>query len=88
MGRIRRMLGLGDPRPGEDDVTRDDGQSLSRATGGVAEPGASDQGSTTGATESEGYVGRVQGQDVGYEGETGAERRARWEQESARASED
>ena len=64
-----------DPRPGEDDVERDDAQALSRATGGVAgeEP---DADSTTGTGDSGTFVGRVAGQDVGYAGETGAERRA------------
>ena len=64
-----------DPRPHEDDVDPDDGQALSRATGGVDgdEP---DAGSTTGTGESGTFVGRVSGQDVGYAGETGAERRA------------
>lgn len=65
-----------DPRPGEDDVDRDDQQALSRATGGEPDPGAPDQGSSTGTTPTEGYVGRVAGQDVGYAEETGAERRA------------
>jgi hypothetical protein len=63
-----------DPRPGEDDVDRDDAQALSRATGG----GPSDRpdaGSTTGTGESAEFVGRVAGQDVGYAEETGAERR-------------
>jgi hypothetical protein len=65
----------GDPRPGEDDVERDDAQALSRASGGGAseEP---DAVSTTGTGDSETFVGRVAGQDVGYAGETGAERRA------------
>ena len=64
-----------DPRPGEDDVDRDDGVALSRATGGgpSEEP---DAASTTGTGESDEFVGRVAGQDVGYAGETGAERRA------------
>jgi hypothetical protein len=64
-----------DPRPGEDDVDQDDAQALSRATGG----GPSDEPdarSTTGTGESDEFVGRVAGQDVGYAGETGAERRA------------
>jgi hypothetical protein len=63
-----------DPRPGEEDVERDDGQALSRATGGGVseEP---DAAATTGTGESEEFVGRVAGQDVGYAGETGAERR-------------
>ncbi len=69
-----------DPRPGEDDVERDDEQALSRATGGGsgAEP---DAGSTTGTGDSDTFVGRVAGQDVGYAGETGAERRAAAQQE-------
>ena len=69
-----------DSRPGEDDTERDDAQALSRATGG----GASEQpdaNSTTGTGDSETFVGRVAGQDVGYAGETGAERRAAAQQE-------
>ena len=61
--------------PGEEDVDRDDAVALSRATGG----GPSDERdahATTGTGESETFVGRVAGQDVGYAGETGAERRA------------
>ncbi|MFD2092002.1 hypothetical protein [Blastococcus deserti] len=68
-----------DPRPGEEDVDRDDAAALSRATGG----GPSDQpdgAATTGTGESDTFVGRVAGQDVGYAGETGAERRAAAEQ--------
>ncbi len=64
-----------EPRPGEDDVDQDDGQALSRATGGGDTTGG-DSGSTTGTGESDVFVGRVAGQDVGYAGETGAERRA------------
>ncbi len=64
-----------DPRPGEDDVGRDDAQALSRATGGVA-GGEPDADGTTGTGDSDTFVGRVAGQDVGYAGETGAERRA------------
>ena len=63
-----------DPRPGEDDVDQDDAQALSRATGGGESDGP-DAESTTGTGESETFVGRVAGQDVGYAGETGAERR-------------
>ena len=64
-----------DPRPGEDDVDRDDAQALTRATGG-GESDEPDAASTTGTGESDTFVGRVAGQDVGYAGETGAERRA------------
>ena len=64
-----------DPRPGEDDVDRDDGAALSRATGG-GDSDAPDAEATTGTGGSETFVGRVSGQDVGYAEETGAERRA------------
>jgi hypothetical protein len=64
-----------DPRPGEDDVDRDDAQALSRATGG-GDRTAGDAATTTGTGESDTFVGRAAGQDVGYVGETGAERRA------------
>ena len=68
-------------QPRQDEVVDDDAQALSRATGGVEQPSAPDQGSTTGTTPTEQFVGRVSGQDVGYAGETGAERRAAAEQE-------
>ena len=64
-----------DPRPGEDDVDRDDAEALSRATGGGPSD-ASDAAGTTGTGESGKFVGRVSSQDVGYAEETGAERRA------------
>jgi hypothetical protein len=69
-----------DPRPSEEDVDPDDAQALSRATGG----GPSDEpdaDSTTGTGESDTFVGRVAGQDTGYAGETGAERRQAGQQE-------
>lgn len=70
-----------DRQPRQDEVNDDDAQALSRATGGVDNPSAPDQGSTTGTTPSETFVGHVSGQDVGYAGETGAERRAKSESE-------
>ena len=63
-----------DPRPSEEDVDPDDAQALSRATGGGPSD-APDARSTTGTGDSDTFVGRVAGQDVGYAGETGAERR-------------
>ena len=69
-----------DPRPGEEDVDRDDGQALSRATGG-GESDEPDAVATTGTGDSDEFVGRVAGQDVGYAGETGAERRAAAQQD-------
>ena len=70
-----------DRQPRHDQVNDDDAQALSRETGGVEDPDAPDQGSTTGTTPSEEFVGEAVGQDVGYAGETGAERRAEWEGE-------
>ncbi|TQN37425.1 hypothetical protein FHU33_4076 [Blastococcus colisei] len=69
-----------DPRPGEEDVDRDDAQALSRATGGE-ESDQPDAAGTTGTGGSGTFVGRTSGQDVGYAGETGAERRAAAEEE-------
>jgi hypothetical protein len=69
-----------DPRPHEEDVDPDDGEAVSRATGGVDADHA-DEGSTTGTGDSDTFVGRVAGQDVGYAGETGAEKRAAYEEE-------
>jgi hypothetical protein len=68
-------------RPREEDVNPDDGQALSRATGGVEDASQPDQGSTTGTTPSEEFVGHGVGQDVGYAEEQGGERRAKWEAE-------
>jgi hypothetical protein len=68
-----------DPRPGED-VEREDAQALSRATGGGTDE-EPDADSTTGTGDSETFVGRVAGQDVGYVEETGAERRAAVQQQ-------
>lgn len=70
-----------DTRPHEEDVDPDDKQALSRATGGVEDPSQPDQGSTTGTTPSEEFVGESVGQDVGYAEEQGGERRAKWEAE-------
>jgi len=67
----------------EADVTSDPNVAGSRETGGVEDLDQPDQHSTTGTTPSEEFVGRVQGQDVGYAGETGAERRAQFAKEQA-----
>jgi hypothetical protein len=66
---------MGDRRA-EPDVQGDQERVDARDTGGVPDPAKPDQGSTTGTTPDDEYVGRVAGQDVGYEEETGAERRA------------
>ena len=48
----------------------------SRATGGEHVELSGDRGSVTGTGRTGAFVGRVAGDDVGYAGETGAERRA------------
>ena len=60
----------------ESDAPADDAVANTRDTGGVPDESKPDQGSTTGTTPDDEYVGRVAGQDVGYAGETGAEARA------------
>lgn len=60
----------------EDDVARDPQVAGTRETGGVPDRSAPDQASTTGATPTPEFVGRVSGNDSGYEGESGAQRRA------------
>jgi hypothetical protein len=66
---------------GEDDVSVDPQVATSRATGGVGASGdddgtTADNASTTGTSDTPEYVGRIAGDDVGYAGETGAERRS------------
>lgn len=65
----------------ESDVEPDPARVDARQTGGVPDPDAEDQASTTGTTPNEGYVGRVAGADPGATGETGAERRAEGKQD-------
>lgn len=59
-----------------EDVAQDPALASSRATGGDHHELSGDRGSTTGTGRTEEFVGRVAGDDVGYAGETGAERRA------------
>ncbi len=60
----------------ESDVPADEHVAGSRDTGGAPGEEAPDQGSTTGTTPSEKFVGRVAGQDASFGEETGAEARA------------
>lgn len=68
----------------ESDTSSDDHVAGSRATGGVDNPDAPDQGSTTGTSPTPEFVGRVAGVDESDIGESGAERRA----EAAREADD
>lgn len=66
-------------RPGnrsEQDVESDQHQARSRAVGGVNRSQEGDAHGTTSSTGNDLFVGRVTGQDAGYAGETGAERRS------------
>ncbi len=60
----------------ESDLPADKHVASSRDTGGVPDEDAPDQASTTGTTLNEEFVGRVAGQDAGFDEETGAETRA------------
>jgi hypothetical protein len=60
----------------ESDVASDPQVAGSRDTGGVPEPDAPDQSSTTGTSPTSEYVGRIAGDDPGDVEESGAERRA------------
>ena len=65
----------------EPDVEADPTVARTRETGGVAGDHPADRAegdatTTTGTAESEEFVGRVAGQDLGYAGPTGAEARA------------
>lgn len=60
----------------EADVAQDPAQVNRRPVGGEHRPDADDAHSTTGPSANETFVGRVSGDDSGYAGETGAERRA------------
>jgi len=64
----------------EDDVDADSKLANSRATGGDAEDGG-DSAATTGTGQSEEFVGRAGGQDIGYEEESGAEVRGQAERD-------
>ena len=66
--------------PGEEEAG-DDANAGTRATGGVADPGADDANSTTGTTESEEFVGRASGDEAGEAETSGAEKRAEWEKQ-------
>ena len=59
-----------------EDVALDPALASNRATGGEHDDLSGDRGSVTGTGKTGEFVGRVAGDDLGYAGETGAERRA------------
>lgn len=62
----------------ESDVSLDSATARSRATGGVEDPDAVAQNSTTGTTPNESFVGRVGGDETDV-GMLGGEKRAEYE---------
>lgn len=60
----------------ESDVAQDREVVRSRDTGGDPDEDRGDAPSTTGTGENETFVGRVSGDDGGYQEETGAEARS------------
>lgn len=77
--RLRNLFGR--PRTAEDDVAPDGALARTRETGGVGGQDE-DRGVTTGTGENEEFVGRVAGQDAGDDRESGAEARARAQDEA------
>ncbi len=67
--------------PGEADSPSDSAVAGTRASGGAPDADADDPNSTTGTTESGSFVGRASGDEVGDVGESGGEKRARWQQQ-------
>jgi hypothetical protein len=59
----------------QDDIGTDPALANSRPIGGDPTQ-REDSGTTTGTGENEEFVGRIAGQDLGYEEETGAEARS------------
>jgi hypothetical protein len=78
LGLIRRLLERrrAAAAAGESDVPVDPQVARSRATGGRGTDHG-DSAATTGTGRNETFVGRTAGEDLGYHGDTGAERRAR-----------
>ena len=60
----------------ESDAGSDPNLASSRATGGDHRHLSGDRGSVTGTGDTDEFVGQIAGDDLGYAGETGAERRA------------
>ena len=78
--RLRRLLPGARPAEhvagSEADVGCDPNLASSRATGGRHRYLGGDRGSVTGTGDTGEFVGQIAGDDLGYAGETGAERRA------------
>jgi hypothetical protein len=62
-------------QPTESDAGHDPRTAASRPAGGAHREHDGDRGSVTGTGETDVFVGRAAGHDLGYAGETGAEAR-------------
>jgi hypothetical protein len=74
--RLARLFGARSRYGTEADVDPDSDQARIRETGGKPGPERGDDTSTTGTAPNDVFVGRVAGDDLGYAGETGAEKRS------------
>jgi hypothetical protein len=68
--------------PSESDAGHDPRTAASRMAGGEHAEHEGDQGSVTGTGDTDTFVGRAAGRDLGYAGETGAEARREAQRET------
>ncbi|WP_433787793.1 hypothetical protein ACQPX6_13310 [Actinomycetospora sp. CA-101289] len=68
--------------PSESDAGHDPRTAASRVAGGEHPEHEGDQGAVTGTGDTDTFVGRAAGRDLGYVGETGAEARREAEREA------
>ncbi len=76
---LKNLLGRREPASSsapEADTADDPAVSRARPTGGRPGDEQGDNPSSTGPGHNDTFVGRVEGDDLGYAGETGAERRS------------
>ncbi|EIE97910.1 hypothetical protein [Saccharomonospora glauca] len=76
---LRNLLGRREPASSsapEADVADDPATARTRATGGRPGDERGANASSTGPGHNDTFVGRIEGDDLGYAGETGAERRS------------
>lgn len=76
---LKQLLARREPRSSsapEADAADDPAMARTRATGGRKGDDRGDNQSSTGPGHTDTFVGRAAGEDLGYTGETGAERRS------------
>ena len=75
-----RVSGQAADTPREGDEPVDTATVGTRATGGEEDEGSQNPNATTGTTPNEEFVGRASSDETGDVGQSGAEKRAEWEQ--------